>query len=351
MRLDDQAIDPMALTLFDVSVTSDCGLLDGTARVVERVARPRTIYAYQVQDRALWRTTFPRPIFTLATRSAGELVAGHATNRFATQVMFDGEPSALVCFTMVQQGRMALLDRKGETNGTAGCGLLFRPGPAARLLMGDDTARTNIFLDAAALEAALVRILERPLPRPLAFRPDVDWSAGTAASLKRQLDFLVHEFHRPDGIASNALALASVTDLLISLTLTATSHNYSDQIIAARAACRGTAVVPAYVRRAEDFMTSFCTQPIRMAEIAAAAGCSVRTLGAAFRSFRDTTPLQSLHAIRLEQARAALGREEAGASVAQVARRFGFTNPGRFTAAYRRRFGLAPSETTCQRVQ
>lgn len=340
-----EAVDAPDLTLFDVSATSDCGLLDGTARVVERVARPRTTYAYQVRDHTLWRTTFPRPIFTLATRSAGALVTGHATNRFATQVTFDGEPSALVCFTMLQHGRIALLDSEGETNGTAGCGLLFRPGPAARLLMSDDTARTNIFLDAGALEAALARILERPLPRPLVFRPGVDWSTGAAASLKRQLDFLVHEFRRPDGIASNPLALASMTDLLMSLTLTAASHNYSGQIIEALEARRGTAVVPAYVRRAEDFMASYCTQPIRIAEIAAAAGCSVRTLGAAFRRFRGTTPLQSLHTIRLRQARAVLEHGEAGVTVAQIARRYGFTNAGRFKAAYQHLFGQTPMET------
>jgi AraC-like DNA-binding protein len=34
-----------------------------------------------------------------------------------------------------------------------------------------------------------------------------------------------------------------------------------------------------------------------------------------------------------------------GATIAEVSRRYGFTNPGRFTAAYRRRFGESPAET------
>ena len=64
-----------------------------------------------------------------------------------------------------------------------------------------------------------------------------------------------------------------------------------------------------------------------------------------FHRFRDTTPLAALHAIRLEQVQAELKDGAAGGSVAEVARRYGFTNAGRFTAAYRRRFGEAPAET------
>ena len=85
--------------------------------------------------------------------------------------------------------------------------------------------------------------------------------------------------------------------------------------------------------------------PIRMEDVAAGAGCSVRTLGAVFRQFRHTTPLAALHAIRLEQVQAELKHAATDRSAAEVARHYGFTNPGRFTAAYRRRFGETPTET------
>jgi transcriptional regulator GlxA family with amidase domain len=83
--------------------------------------------------------------------------------------------------------------------------------------------------------------------------------------------------------------------------------------------------------------------PIRMADIAAAAGCSVRTLTTVFRRFRDTTPLAALHTIRLDKVRADLRDGRANGSVASVARAYGFTHAGRFTVAYRRRFGEAPT--------
>ncbi|WP_375293378.1 helix-turn-helix transcriptional regulator [Siccirubricoccus sp. G192] len=76
-----------------------------------------------------------------------------------------------------------------------------------------------------------------------------------------------------------------------------------------------------------------------------AAGCSTRTLSEAFQKFRGKTPLQGLHEIRLEQARRALATGGDAASLAQVARHCGFTNSGRFKAAYQQLFGQTPSET------
>jgi transcriptional regulator GlxA family with amidase domain len=136
-----------------------------------------------------------------------------------------------------------------------------------------------------------------------------------------------------------------MTDLMLSLVLRGTRHNYLERL-----ENRGRlSAVPAYVRRAEDFMHANATMPIRMEQVADAAGCSIRTLGAVFRHFRDTTPLAALHAIRLEQVQAELSHSAISGSPAEVARRYGFTNAGRFTSAYRRRFGEAPLETAKRR--
>ena len=91
-------------------------------------------------------------------------------------------------------------------------------------------------------------------------------------------------------------------------------------------------------------MRAHCAEPIRMAQVAEAAGCSVRTLSVSFRNFRGRTPLGALQSIRLERAREEITGAGTGASVATIARRFGFTNAGRFTVAFRRRFAETPSE-------
>ena len=159
----------------------------------------------------------------------------------------------------------------------------------------------------------------------------------------------MREMKRQNGVADNPVALASLTDLVLSLVRRGLPHNYQERLESGR-----FGAVPAYVRRAEDFMRANAAAPIRMEQVAAAAGCSVRTLGSVFRRFCHTTPLGALHAIRLANVHAELKDGAASGSVAEVARRYGFTNPGRLTTAYRRRFGETPTETarrppsTCQ---
>ena len=292
MLMDALAIAPAMRATFTVVHVSDPGALDGTIRVIERTAAPSRFYKYQLQDRALWPMQFESPIFSIATRNAGSILATYVGNKFTTDISIDGEDGDLFCFTAPLQGKTTLVDNGDSTTATGSCGLAFRPGPGTRLQISDNNARTNVFLNVAEVEDALERTLDEHLRRPLKFRPNLDWSSGLAASLKFQLDFVMHESQRSDGMASNPVALASMTDLLISLALRGAPHNYSDRLDRSSAGA-----VPAYIRRAEDFMRANCAEPIRMVHVAAAAGCSVGTLGVVFQHFRGKTPLGALHAI------------------------------------------------------
>ena len=96
----------------------------------------------------------------------------------------------------------------------------------------------------------------------------------------------MREIGRQGGVADNPVALASMTDLVVSLVLRSIPHNYGERLE------RGPfGPVPAYVRR-EDFMRANAAVPIRMEQVADAAGCSIRTLNAVFRQFRETMPSQ-----------------------------------------------------------
>ncbi len=104
---------------------------------------------------------------------------------------------------------------------------------------------------------------------------------------------------------------------------------------------------PAVVRRAAAFIEAHADQPVTLADIAAAAGVTGRALQAAFRRYYDNTPVGYLRQARLERAYTELQNADpaTGVTVAAVARRWGWTSPSQFTAAYRRRFGEAPSRT------
>jgi AraC-like DNA-binding protein len=102
----------------------------------------------------------------------------------------------------------------------------------------------------------------------------------------------------------------------------------------------------AVIRRAIAEMRAHLTEPITVPEIAETAGVSIRGLQMAFSRQLNVTPLLHLRQLRLEAARAALIEEaKVGTTIADIARRFGYANSGRFSTHYRDEYGEAPSAT------
>jgi AraC-like DNA-binding protein len=108
-----------------------------------------------------------------------------------------------------------------------------------------------------------------------------------------------------------------------------------------------SAPAPATVRRALDFIAENAHRPITVDDVAAAVHISTRGLQYAFRRALDTTPAESLRQARLDGAHRDL-RSGVPSSVAAVARRWGFSHPSRFAAAYRGAYGVLPSVTAAQ---
>jgi AraC-like DNA-binding protein len=109
----------------------------------------------------------------------------------------------------------------------------------------------------------------------------------------------------------------------------------------------GQPAAPAALRRAVAHIDAHADQPVSVAEIAAAAGVTARALQYAFRRHYDATPMDYLRQVRLERAHRELQAADPtrGATVAQIARCWGWANAAHFAAAYRRRYGLSPSHT------
>ncbi|MEJ2861151.1 helix-turn-helix domain-containing protein [Actinomycetospora flava] len=105
---------------------------------------------------------------------------------------------------------------------------------------------------------------------------------------------------------------------------------------------------PATLRRAIAYLEEHAAADVDVADVAAAAGLGVRGLQMAFRRWRDTTPLAYLREVRLSRAHQELRAADArtgGETVADIAARWHFTHPGRFSVTYRERYGCSPSET------
>jgi len=106
-----------------------------------------------------------------------------------------------------------------------------------------------------------------------------------------------------------------------------------------------TPLLPRGVRRALDAMHANVGHQWHISELAEVAGVSTRTLQRQFLSFLGKSPQAVRHDIGFDRARRDLLQGAVGEKVMDVAARCGFPHYGRFSVAYRRRYGEAPSQT------
>src|SRR5262249_32396448 len=146
------------------------------------------------------------------------------------------------------------------------------------------------------------------------FQPAFDQRHGPGATIRKMLDFLFLELGRSDSLLANEIARRTFEDNLALCMLLGLPHSHTARLQRER----GSAA-PRHVRRAEEFMYANAGTPLTIADIAQAAGCSVRALQMAFDGFRGTTPMAALRRIRLEKARTEILRDGRPASLVRIA--------------------------------
>lgn len=105
------------------------------------------------------------------------------------------------------------------------------------------------------------------------------------------------------------------------------------------------AALPASTRRARDFIHACIDEMPSIADVAAACAVSVRALTRGFEKHLGTSPLQYMLELRLQGVRNDLAAARDGASVTDLALKWGFNHLGQFAARYRQRFGESPRDT------
>jgi AraC-like DNA-binding protein len=100
------------------------------------------------------------------------------------------------------------------------------------------------------------------------------------------------------------------------------------------------------LRAAVEFIQAHAHEPLTVADIAAAAGLSIRGIQESFQRAFERSPMTYLREVRLGRVHEELRILDPHAtSVADVARRWGFAHMGRFASVYAARFGEYPRET------
>jgi AraC-like DNA-binding protein len=146
------------------------------------------------------------------------------------------------------------------------------------------------------------------------------------------------------GAAASPLLVGSARRLLAGLVLETFPNSTAVATAPPRDdGARGSAIL----RRAVGFIDSNPQRDIGVADIAAAARASVRTVEYAFRRHLETTPTAYLRGVRLDHAHVELltAAPGDGLTVTEVAYRWGFSSPSRFAAYYRETFGTGPADT------
>jgi AraC-like DNA-binding protein len=144
---------------------------------------------------------------------------------------------------------------------------------------------------------------------------------------------------KPDMIAHQEVARAIEQDLLqvlVNCLMSNDAHKYN-------APNRHHADI---INRFEDVLAAHPERHLQISELCAAVGVPERTLRMCCAEFLGMSPNRYLRLRRLSMVHAALRRAVSpAASVEEVARRYGFSELGRFAAIYRAVFGELPSTT------
>ena len=91
---------------------------------------------------------------------------------------------------------------------------------------------------------------------------------------------------------------------------------------------------------ARDILIRNLDDPPSLLSLAKQTGINSFKLKQGFRQVFNTTVFGYLYAYRMEEARRLLGLGEL--SVTQVAQTVGYSHPGKFAAAFKKKFGITP---------
>ncbi len=218
---------------------------------------------------------------------------------------------------------------------------VFMPGHPADLRWGAGCAQLCLMIERHELELELQRQLGRPPGERLRFTTAMDLGAPAARSWLEVLALLEREADRPDGITHHPAAAAHLQGLVIAGLLLAQPSNYSRLLHAPAAPSP-----PRALRRAVELIEDEPGLPWTSSTLAGEVSVSVRALQEGFQRWFGLPPMAYLRDVRLTRVHGELAvADPGGTTIAAVAARWGFLHAGRFSTAYRRKFGALPSET------
>ncbi|MFJ3856375.1 helix-turn-helix domain-containing protein [Streptomyces sp. NPDC090085] len=258
------------------------------------------------------------------------------TCEFRYSHTFGAEEFGLFCLLSLHRGSLTM--RRGGDADAYGPGnvmLLGHPGQALRG-SGVENSQTAVLLHPSVINR--VAGIDEDARCPVrGFRPV---SRAAEDRLATAISY-VARMAESDALGSG-LVSRTATEHLAALVLDCFPHDLRTGL----SVPEGRSVHGGTWQRAARFIEENAHRDIGIADIAAAAGVTPRAVQYAFARYAGTTPLDQLRTARLSRAHAELAAADpALTSVARIALTWGFSHPGRFSALYRRAYGVSPSVT------
>ncbi|MFF0341482.1 helix-turn-helix domain-containing protein [Kribbella sp. NPDC004875] len=281
----------------------------------------------------------PKDVRARISRAAAESISIDRIE-IGFEMSYDADPLGKVCLCEVYSGSIG-------DHATDGWEDAFGPGDLVYFAPPDkpykgtvcrSTYNITMFDESLLTRVAGVSRRDNAPVRLLSHRPR---SREAARHLSRTIAYLGDHMLPNPAVRSSPLLIASVSHLLAASVLEAFPNTATPDHRADSRDAR-----PATIKRALAFLESNLDKAVDVADIAAAAGVSVRAVQTAFQRHLGTSPLAYLRRLRLEQVRAELlAADPAESTVAGVAARWGFHHHGRMSAAYHEVYGELPSTT------
>jgi AraC-like DNA-binding protein len=250
------------------------------------------------------------------------------------------EPYPALAVVRMRRGIRTRIDLD-QSFGPGDLALSGNPGDGYRTRYESTRYDTVIVSMPAAVEAASNRPDDDLGPlRVASLRPI---SPAAAQRWLQTVDFVTTSLRANPDAMSQPLLNGAITRLLAATLLATFANTWTtephrqDRVDA----------TPTALSRAVSFIETNADLDISAVDIARAAHVTVRAVQFAFRRHLDTTPMTYMRRVRLERAHEQLlaASPEDGTTITQVAARWGYTDPSRFSACYRRAYGQPPSHT------
>ncbi|MEL6205533.1 MAG: AraC family transcriptional regulator [Pseudomonadota bacterium] len=254
------------------------------------------------------------------------------------------EPGELESFYLIQiplSGHAAIDNGGGVLDTGKGLGSVLNPHRDTKMRWHDGCAQLLLQIDTDALQREAERLTGTAISTPVTFETAVDETRSPTAAWVCKLKTCF-------GLAERRAVFAgapSNTQTWVEMQLITDFLRSQPSNISALIEMAPKTAANKHLKRALAYILSNLREPIRLDDIAEAAGTSARSLQLCFRAELGQTPMQYLKRQRLGLARSMIQTAKANEAIGDIVHKAGFSHFGRFSADYREEFGELPSQT------